>query len=298
MRRALAGLALLMTLGLDRLECQPQWSDERVILRTTAGDLTLVFYPSIAPEHVKQILQLVRLGAYDTVEIFRVVPGFLVQVSEVDARRLPVSEAQRSALRNLPLELANLEHRRGMLSMARREDDTMSARTSFSILIADAPHLDGKYTIFGQVEAGYDVLDEIAEVERDENDRPLKRIEILKAEVIPTATALADVYLAGPKPLEEGTAVWAPKGMQRFFLAATSLMLILSFASFALADRVSKRVHSSLSLLVCLVGAFGLFVYFAPSTKFNHLHSIAILLGILALLKLMGMFENPNRGGR
>jgi hypothetical protein len=181
--------------------------------------------------------------------------------------------------------------------MARRDDSTMSARTSFSILIADAPHLDGKYTIFGQLEAGIDVLDEIAGVARDENDRPLKRIEILKAEVIPTASALVDVYLAGPKPIEEGV-LWARKGAQRFFLGSMSVMLALSLASFALGERVSRRVQSSLSLLVCLVGAFSLFIYFAPATKFNHLHSIALLLGVLALLKLMGMFENPTRGGR
>jgi cyclophilin family peptidyl-prolyl cis-trans isomerase len=286
-------LTILFVLGVAQAEPQPLRARERVILRTTAGDLLLALYPEVAPQHVGQILELVRLGAYDTVEIFRIVPGFIVQLSEVESRRLPLSEPQRAAIMNLPLELSDLSHRRGMLSMARRDDDPLSARTSFSILLGDAPHLDGKYTIFGHVEAGYDVLEELARVPRDENDHPFQKVEILKAEAVSPTQALADIYLAGPKAISEAGAE-ARRGLRSFLVASMILMVGLSLASYALGDRVSKRVHSSLTLLVCMVGAFGLFTYWAPTTELNHLHGIAILLGVLGLLKLMGKFENPS----
>ena len=144
--------ALVIASGSALFAESPTTSKERIVIRTNAGDLVVVLYPRVAPQHVGQILELVRLGAYDTAEFFRVVPGFLVQTSEVDYRRLPLSEAQRAAIKNIPLELSELVHRRGMLTMARREDDQNSGRTSFSILLADAPHLDGKYTIFGHLE--------------------------------------------------------------------------------------------------------------------------------------------------
>lgn len=285
-------LSLLVVLGTGRVEAQPPLARERVILRTTAGDLLLAMNSEVAPRHVGQILELVRLGAYDSVEIFRIVPGFIVQVSEVESRRLPLSEPQRDAVKNLPLEPSDLSHRRGMLSMARRDDEPGSARTSFSILLGEAPHLDGKYTIFGHVEAGYDVLDELARVPRDEKDHPFQSVEVLKAEVVPPGVSLGDIYLAGPKPISEGGEE-ARFGLRSFLAASMILMVGLSLASYTLGERVSKRVHSSLTLLVCLVGGFGAFAHWAPLTKLNHVHGIAVLLGVLGLLKLMGKFENP-----
>lgn len=270
---------------------EPEVSRERVVLRTTAGDLVLVLYRGAAPQHVGQFLQLVRLGAYDTVEIFRVIPGFVVQLAEVDSRRLPINAAQAAAIHNLPLELSGLLHRRGMLSMARRENDTMSARTSFSILLGDAPHLNGKYTIFGYVESGYDVLEEIAKVPTDENDRPLQRIEVLKAEVVPSVEALENTYVAGARPI--GGAAERPRAPRTFYLGAVGVMSALALAGFALGDRVSRRVHAAINLLICFVGGFVLFTYLAPAIPGGHVQTLAILVGVLAVLKLMGKFESP-----
>ena len=181
-----------------------------------------------------------------------------------------------------------------MVTMARREDDQNSGRTSFSILLADAPHLDGKYTIFGHLEGGYDVLDEMAAVLTDENDKPLERIEILKAEVVSSKEALSHMYIAGPKPLSEKTDPLASRRTPRFFLGAIALMMALALLSFVLGSKVSPKVQASLSLLIILVGGFGLFIYFAPLSKPNHLHGLAVLAAILGTLKLMGKFEHPN----
>ena len=99
--------ALVLAVGSALFAESPPLSKERVVLRTNAGDLVLVLYPRVAPQHVGQILELVRLGTYDTTEFFRVVPGFLVQTAEVDYRRLPLSEAQRTAIRNSPWSRAS-----------------------------------------------------------------------------------------------------------------------------------------------------------------------------------------------
>ena len=286
--------ALALAVGSTLFAESPPRSRERVVLRTNAGDLVLVLYPRVAPQHVGQILELVRLGAYDTTEFFRVVPRFLVQTAEVEYQRLPLSEAQRGAIKNIPLELSELVHRRGMVTMARQEDDQNSARTSFSILLADAPHLDGKYIVFGHLEGGYDVLDEMAAVLTDESNKPLERIEILKAEVVLSKEALSHMYIAGPKRLSKKTDPLASQRTRRFFLGAIALMIALAFVSFVLGSKVSTKVQASLSLLIILVGGFGLFIYFAPLAKPNHLHGIAVLAAILGMLKLMGKFEHPN----
>ena len=295
--RVALGASLVVTLLAARLSsAQPvtaMTAPERVVLRTTAGDLVLALYPSLAPQHVGQFLELVRLGAYDTVEIFRVVPGFIVQLAEVDSRRLPLTTEQRSAIGDIPLELSELLHRRGMLSMARREDDSGSARTSFSILVGDSPHLDGKYTIFGHVEAGFDVLEEMTKVARDENDRPRQRIEVLKAEVVPSLEALSRMYIAGAKPIGSAADPLSGGRLRGFFVASVTLMIAMALVSFALSARLTKRVLASISLLICFVGAFALFIYFAPLSEPNHLHGIAVLVGILGVLRLMGKFENP-----
>lgn len=285
-------LALVLSFELTSTESPPTGS-ERVVFRTTAGDIVVALYPQIAPQHAAQMLELARLGAYDTVDFFRVVPGFIVQTSEVEYRRLPLTAAQQKAIRSLPLELSRFAHRRGMLSMARQEDDPDSARTSFSILLGDAPHLDGSYTVFGHVEGGLDVLDEMARVRRDENDRPLERIEILRTEVVPSVEALDGIYLAGPKPIGAGSNPLESARVRQLVLGAVLVMMLLSLASFALSGRVSPKVLASLSLLVTLVGGFVLFVYFAPGTEPNHLHGVVALLAILATLKLMGKFEHP-----
>ena len=296
MRVAFGASLVLALLSIRASSAQPvtgMTAPERVVLRTTAGDLVLALYPSLAPQHVGQFLELVRLGAYDTVDFFRVVPGFIVQLGEVDSRRLPLTTEQRSAIRKIPLELSELQHRRGMLSMARREEDPGSARTSFSILVGDAPHLDGKYTIFGHVEAGYDVLEEMTKVARDKNDRPLQRIEVLKAEVVPSLEALSRMYIAGAKPLGSPADPLSGGRLRGFFVASVALMIAMSLVSFAFTARLTKKLQASISLLICFVGAFALFIYFAPLSEPNHLHGIAILVGILGVLKLMGKFENP-----
>ena len=161
-------------------------SRERIRLRTNFGDLTLALYPDVAPHHVEQMLRLVRLGVYDTVGLSRIQPGFLIQTGYATFRSgAALTPDQKAGIHALAAEFSDLEHRRGTVSMVLNDNaDPHSARASFFILLDDAPFLDGGYTIFGEVTDGFETLDRIAAVPRNEKNLPLEQVEIVKAVVI------------------------------------------------------------------------------------------------------------------
>ena len=122
-------------------------------LDTSAGPLRVVLDPALAPRHATQISRLLRAGVYNQTPFVRYEPKFVLQlaVAEQKLDGAQLSAAQRALLRRLPLEVARgARHRIGWLTMA-RDADPNSAVSSFSIMLGDAPHLDGKYTIFGHI---------------------------------------------------------------------------------------------------------------------------------------------------
>lgn len=134
----------------------------RVVLETIAGPIELVLYPLLAPETVTQFLRLVDAGVYDSLRITRIEPGFVIQTGMAPVHRSrPMTAEQLALIRKIRLEASPLMHRRGTLSMAHWDGDRDSAETSFSIILGDAPHLDGNYTIFGRVESGWDAVEAI-----------------------------------------------------------------------------------------------------------------------------------------
>jgi cyclophilin family peptidyl-prolyl cis-trans isomerase len=166
-------------------ENQPRLGNEYVLMRTNRGDLVLSFYVDIAPKHTAQILKLVKLGAYDTTYIHRVEPNFVAQITNVQNRRSPITPEQLAAIVKLPAEFSSaVKHAPGLLSMAREDGDINSAESSFSFMLGPAPHLDGKYTIFGQVEFGRPLLAMIAGEPRDAHNGPRSPIIIERAEVL------------------------------------------------------------------------------------------------------------------
>ena len=154
-----------------------------VLLRTTFGDITLEMDPSLAPEHVRNFLKLVDAGWYDHTAFHRVVPGFVIQGGIGSTRAGGVGHPADRWVRKLKGEFSKVNHIRGVLSMA-RGDDPDSADTSFFIVLGRAPHLDAKYTVFGKVVDGIDVLDEIEKVARD-GERPRQRVELIEAAIKP-----------------------------------------------------------------------------------------------------------------
>lgn len=153
--RVLAFVALLTCVS-----AEPELSDERVVFTTDFGEIELAFYPEIAPKTVNHILKLFQLGAYNTNHVFRVDAGFVAQVASIAlGRTAPMNTAiEKEEARTVPLEVTpEVKHVAGVISMARHTDKN-SGRSSFSMLLGDAPHLDMEYTIFGKVTRGMDVL--------------------------------------------------------------------------------------------------------------------------------------------
>jgi len=77
----------------------------------------------------------------------------------------------------VPAEFSNLKHKRGIISAARKPDPN-SATSQFFICVADAPHLDGQYSIFGEVVEGMEVVDKIVKMPRDNRDNPIDKVEM------------------------------------------------------------------------------------------------------------------------
>ncbi|HJQ68404.1 MAG TPA: peptidylprolyl isomerase [Blastocatellia bacterium] len=154
-----------------------------VLLRTSLGDMTVEMAPDLAPEHVRNFLKLVETGWYDHTAFHRVVPGFVAQGGIGATRAGGVGHAADRWVRKLKGEFSKTPHTRGVLSMARAEDPD-SADTSFFIVFGNAPHLDGKYTVFGKVIDGFDTLEKIERVARD-GESPRERIELIEAAIKP-----------------------------------------------------------------------------------------------------------------
>ena len=148
----------------------------RAVLETSLGNITIGFTPDQAPEHVRNFLRLASAGVYDGTSWHRVVKGFVVQTGHMPTRKEPLSEAQQRLVRNLKAEFNDQLHDLGTVSMARlAEPDT--ANTSFFIVTARAQMLDHRYTVFGRVESGLDVVQKI-EAAAVNGETPIERIEL------------------------------------------------------------------------------------------------------------------------
>lgn len=131
----------------------------RAVLETSAGPITIEFLPQVAPGHVRNFLRLAQAGVYDSMTFHRVVKGFALQTGSLTTRG-PLTEKQQKLVQNLQPEFNETPHVKGIVSMA-RGDDPASASTSFFIVTGDAPTLDGKYTAFGRVVGGMEVVEAI-----------------------------------------------------------------------------------------------------------------------------------------
>ena len=162
-------------------ESPEQLAQHRAVLETSVGAMTIGFMPGVAPEHVRNFLQLAQAGVFDGTAFHRVVRGFVVQTGALTSRA-PLGEKQQAIVHSLQPEFNDTKHVKGIVSMA-HGDDPASASTSFFIVTADAPTLDGKYTVFGRVIDGLDVLDKI-ESTPVSGESPTTRIDLVKVRVV------------------------------------------------------------------------------------------------------------------
>ncbi len=158
----------------------------RAIIRTSAGDMTVEFWPDVAPRTVENFLKLSREGFYEGTCFHRIIKGFMIQGgcpnSKGGARGQPGTGGPGY---QIEAEFNNRSHVRGVLSMARSSDPD-SAGSQFFICHGPAPFLNNKYTAFGKLIDGADVLDKIASIAcvGPEESTPTERVDILKVEIV------------------------------------------------------------------------------------------------------------------
>jgi peptidyl-prolyl cis-trans isomerase B (cyclophilin B) len=153
------------------------------VIHTKLGDIKLAFYPELAPNHVESFITLAKKGFFDGTTFHRVVPGFVIQGGDPNTKNPDRStHGMGGPGYQIKAEFSDKPHKKGTLSMARSANPD-SAGSQFFICVADAPFLDGKYTVFGEVTSGMDVVDKIVAQARDPRDNPMERIE-MKVEII------------------------------------------------------------------------------------------------------------------
>ena len=136
------------------------------------GVMKAELYPEIAPETVKNFIDLASKGFYNGLIFHRVIPGFMIQGGDPEGTGMGgpgytiKGEFSSNGFKN------DLRHTRGVLSMARAMDPN-SAGSQFFIMHEDSPHIDGQYAAFGKLIEGIEIVDRIASVRTDYNDRPL-----------------------------------------------------------------------------------------------------------------------------
>lgn len=264
----------------------PRVAAERIVLRTNFGDMVLTLYPEVAPRHTEQLLKLARMGAFDGVNFFRVESTFVAQLSDVRYKQPAPSPEQLEAVHPLPAEFSALKHRRGTLSMAHYDDRPDTGETSFSILLGDAPHLDGKYTVFGELESGQDVLEQIARATTDTRHQPVTPIVVRRAEVVDSPDALARTSLR-PAGFYDERLEWVKGYMPWGGLGVVFCGLLL----FVLSRRFVPAALGSAGLLLVMVAFFGLYVAYVPRAHVSQWTAVALFLGVPVFFKLMNRFE-------
>ena len=128
-------------------------------------------YPEKAPQSVANFIDLCNHNYYDGLIFHRVIPGFMIQGGCPEGTGMGGPGYCIKGVKN------DLKHKRGVLSMARSSSPN-SAGSQFFIMHQDAKHLDGQYAAFGKVTSGMEVVDAIAAVKTDRNDRPQEEQKI------------------------------------------------------------------------------------------------------------------------
>jgi len=135
--------------------------------------IKLELMPEVAENTVNNFLSLVKKGFYNGLIFHRVIKGFMIQGGDPQGIGVGGPGYQIRGEFNSNGYSNSLKHQRGVISMA-RSGHPDSAGSQFFIMHQDAPHLDGQYAAFGKVIDGIDLVDDIAMVQTNRQDKPLK----------------------------------------------------------------------------------------------------------------------------
>ncbi|RKX21987.1 MAG: peptidylprolyl isomerase [Candidatus Zixiibacteriota bacterium] len=157
-----------------------QADNPEIAIETDFGTMKLELFRDVAPGHVDSMLARIKEGFYDGLIFHRIIDGFMIQGGD------PQGTGMGGAPYRLKAEFSDLPHLDGTLSMARAQDPN-SASSQFFICLGRQAFLDGKYTVFGQVMDGMDVLHKIGKVpcggprkSKPEKDVFIRKMTVLK----------------------------------------------------------------------------------------------------------------------
>ena len=158
----------------------PQSGDTVAILHTNMGDISMRFFPEVAPIAVNNFIALAKAGKYDNTIFHRVINNFMIQGG--DYTNFNGTGGESIYGREFQLETdANVHNYSGSVAMANRGPGTNGSQ--FYINQVDNTYLDGSYTVFGQVYSGMDVVNAICVTATDMSDRPLADVTITSVEI-------------------------------------------------------------------------------------------------------------------
>lgn len=151
-------------------------------MNLATGKVIIKLKPNRAPKHVTRIKELTNQGFYNGVVFHRVIDGFMAQTGD------PTGTGMGGSGQKIPAEFNVERHVRGAVSMARAMDPD-SADSQFFIVFNDAPHLDGNYTVFGQVVAGMEYIDQVKKGDPRNNGMVENPDKIISIKVLSQAEA-------------------------------------------------------------------------------------------------------------
>lgn len=150
----------------------------RAVMRTDRGDITIRLWPDVAPATVNNFVFLAREGFYEGSTFHRVIPGFVAQGGD------PTGTGRGGPGYRIPDELSTTPFEQGVIGMANAGPNTNGSQ--FYIMLGDAPHLTGRYTAFGKVEAGWETVESLQPRDPERASEPGDRIlavEIVEEDV-------------------------------------------------------------------------------------------------------------------
>jgi peptidyl-prolyl cis-trans isomerase B (cyclophilin B) len=165
-------------------------ANEIAVIKTTEGEMTIRFWPDVAPRTVDNFKQLARKGFYDGTAFHRVVKGFMIQGGDPLTKDESAEDLWGTGDPGykIPAEFNDRPHIRGVISMARAQHPD-SAGSQFFICLAEARFLDGQYTAFGELIKGDDVLERLGESETvsgrsGEKSKPVNRLGVESVAIV------------------------------------------------------------------------------------------------------------------
>jgi peptidyl-prolyl cis-trans isomerase B (cyclophilin B) len=164
-------------------------ANEVAVIKTAFGDMVIEFWPDVAPNTVANFIKLAKQGFYDGTAFHRVIRGFMIQGGDPLSKTDDPNVGTGGPGYSIKAEFNSRPHVRGVISMARSANPD-SAGCQFFVCLGDADSLNGKYTAFGKLIKGDDVLGKIGDTPvtdngQGERSRPVTRMGVESIKIVP-----------------------------------------------------------------------------------------------------------------